>query len=113
MKERKEKKAHFSPLLTQMVLLLVLQSGKPGLEVLVTEGALEGAVLAVQDHVLFQVRPAREGLLTHLGGAQSKTRASLVWTTERSSHHTERLFGLIPGGWVILSLDWSGYWSTG
>lgn len=45
-----------------MVLLLVLQPGKPGLEVLVTEGAFERPVLRVQDHVLLQVRPASEGL---------------------------------------------------
>ena len=49
-----------------MKLFLVLQSGEPGLEVLVTEGAFEWPVLAVQDHVLFKVRPACEGLQTHL-----------------------------------------------
>lgn len=49
-----------------MELLLVLQPGKPGLEVLVTEGALEGPVLGVQDHVLLQVRPPGEGLQADL-----------------------------------------------
>lgn len=49
-----------------MELLLVLQPGKPGLEVLVAEGALEGPVLGVQDHVLLQVRPPSEGLQADL-----------------------------------------------
>lgn len=48
-----------------MVLLLVLQPGKPGLEVLVTERAFKGSVLGVQDHVLLQMRPAAEGLQTN------------------------------------------------
>lgn len=48
--------------LTQVELLLVLQPGKPGLEVLVAEGALEGPILGVEDHVLLQVRPPSEGL---------------------------------------------------
>lgn len=43
---------YFCTLLTQMVLLLVLESGKPGLEVFITEGAFERPVLGVQDHVL-------------------------------------------------------------
>lgn len=51
-----------------MVLLLVLEPGKPGLEILVTEGALERPVLGVQDHVLLQVRPAGEGLHANLVG---------------------------------------------
>lgn len=49
-----------------MELLLVLQPGKPRLEVFVTEGAFERPVLGVQDHVLLQVRPACEGLQTNL-----------------------------------------------
>lgn len=53
-------------LLTQMILFLVLESGKPGLEVLVTEGAFERSVLRVQDHVLLQMRPAGESLQTNL-----------------------------------------------
>lgn len=48
-----------------MVLFLVLQPGKPGLEVFVTEGAFEGPVLGVQDHVLLQMRPAGEALQTN------------------------------------------------
>lgn len=53
-----------------MVLLLVLQPGKPGLEVLVAEGALERPVLRVQDHVFLQVRPASEGLQANLEGLE-------------------------------------------
>lgn len=53
-----------------MVLLLVLQSGKPGLEILVAEGAFERPVLCVQDHVLLQVRPAGEGLQANLVGVK-------------------------------------------
>lgn len=49
-----------------MELFLVLQPGKPGLEVLVAEGALEGPVLGVEDHVLLQVRPPGEGLQADL-----------------------------------------------
>lgn len=49
-----------------MKLLLVLQAGKPGLEELVAEGALEGPVLAVEDHVFLQVGPAGEGLQADL-----------------------------------------------
>lgn len=46
----------------------MLQPGKPGLEVLVTEGALEGPILGVEDHVLLQVRPPAEGLQADLIG---------------------------------------------
>lgn len=63
-----------------MELLLVLQPSKPGLEVLVTEGALEGAVLRVEDHVLLQVRPPREGLQADLiQDNQSLGRAENIW----------------------------------
>lgn len=44
----------------------MLQPGKPGLEVFVAEGALEGPVLGVEDHVLLQVRPPGEGLQADL-----------------------------------------------
>lgn len=44
----------------------MLQPGKPGLEVFVTERAFKGPVLRVQDHVLLQMRPAGEGLQTNL-----------------------------------------------
>lgn len=44
----------------------MLQPGKPGLEVLVAEGALEGPILGVEDHVLLQVRPPSEGLQADL-----------------------------------------------
>lgn len=44
----------------------MLQPRKPGLEVLVAEGALEGPVLGVEDHVLLQVRPPGEGLQADL-----------------------------------------------
>ena len=50
-----------------MVLFLVLQPGKPRLEVFITEGAFKRPVLCVKDHVLLQVRPAGEGLQTNLG----------------------------------------------
>lgn len=49
-----------------MELFLVLQPGKPRLEVFVAEGAFERPVLGVQDHVLLQMRPAGEGLQTNL-----------------------------------------------
>lgn len=49
-----------------MILFLVLQSGKPGLKVFVTEGAFKRPVLGVQDHVLLEMRPAAEGLKTNL-----------------------------------------------
>lgn len=49
-----------------MVLFLVLQPGKPGLEVFVTEGAFKGPVLSVQDHVLLKMRPPCEGLQADL-----------------------------------------------
>lgn len=48
-----------------MVLFLVLQPGKPGLEVFITEGAFERSVLGVQDHVLLQMRPTGEALQTN------------------------------------------------
>lgn len=48
-----------------MVLFLVFQPRKPGLEVFVTEGAFERSVLGVQDHVLLQMRPAAEDLQTN------------------------------------------------
>lgn len=49
-----------------MELLLVFQPGKPGFEVFITEGAFKRPVLAVQDHVLLQMRFASEGLETDL-----------------------------------------------
>lgn len=49
-----------------MVLFLVLEPGKPGPEVLIGEGAFEGPVVGVQDHVLRQMRPASENLQTDL-----------------------------------------------
>lgn len=48
-----------------MIFFLVLQPGKPGLEVFVTEGAFKGPLLGVQDHVLLQMRPAAESLQTN------------------------------------------------
>lgn len=58
-----------------MVLFLVLQSGKPRLEVFVTVRAFEGPVLAVENHVLLQMRSAGEGLQTDLdpkGGTEQR-----------------------------------------
>ena len=52
---------------------------------LVTEGAFEGPVLAVQDHVFFKVRPACEGLQTHL--EDHKQAVSLQ--TNMQSHPTD------------------------
>lgn len=60
------KKGVDGAVLTQVELFLVLQSRKPGFEVFITEGAFERPVLAVQDHVLLQVRLAGEGLETDL-----------------------------------------------
>lgn len=48
-----------------MELFLVLQSGKPGLEVLITESAFEGSFLSVEDHVFLKMRPPGEGLQTN------------------------------------------------
>lgn len=57
-----------------MVLFLVLQPGKPGLEVVITESTFEGSVLRVEDHVLLQVRPACERLVANLNKEEQEKR---------------------------------------
>lgn len=99
-----------------MELFLVLQPGKPGLEVFVTEGAFKRPVLGVQDHVLLQMRPAGEGLQTNL--VQKVQRLQVVKIhhqtkheqhsmTETSSYSTFPAFTLpLPLGKKFLDVVW-------
>lgn len=61
------------PSLTQVVLFLVLEPGKPGPEVLVAKSAFERPLLGVQDHVLLQVSPAGKRLETNLDRQEKRT----------------------------------------
>lgn len=60
----------------------MLQPGKPGLEVLVAEGALEGPILGVEDHVLLQVRPPGEGLQADLVQDDQSSGHKENWVSE-------------------------------
>lgn len=71
-----------------MELFLVLQPGKPGLEVLVAEGALEGPILGVEDHVLLQVRPPGEGLQADLIQDDQSTGHAVVFPQRQLGFRT-------------------------
>lgn len=78
-----------------MELFLVLQPGKPGLEVLVAEGALEGPILGVEDHVLLQVRPPGEGLQADLVQDDQSSGHAVVFSQRKLGFRRMEL-GLTP-----------------
>lgn len=62
-----------SKVLTQMELLLMLQTCKPGFEVLFAIGAFKGFILRVQNHMFLQVRSSRKRFLANLRENTHKT----------------------------------------